>query len=37
MGAVARYDSWRLKGAQPFRLGLDYNSLGFCKVNNRLL
>ena len=27
MGAVAGYDSWRLKGAQPFRLGLDYNSL----------
>lgn len=27
MGAVAGYDSWRLKGTQPFRLGLDYNSL----------
>lgn len=27
MGAVAGYDSWRLKGAQPFRLDLDYNSL----------
>ena len=27
MGAVAGYDSWRLKGAQPFNLGLDYNSL----------
>lgn len=27
MGAVAGHDSWRLKGMQPFRLGLDYNSL----------
>lgn len=27
MGAVAGYDSWRLKGAQLFSPGLDYNSL----------
>lgn len=36
MGAVAGYDSWRLKGAQPFSPGLDYNSLSFCEVNDRL-
>lgn len=27
MGAVARYGSWRLKGAQLFSPDLDYNSL----------
>lgn len=36
MGAVAGHDSWRVKGAKPFKLGLDYNSLSFCEVNDRL-
>lgn len=36
MGAVTGYGSWRLKDAQLFSPDLDYNSLSFSEVNDRL-